>query len=240
MGDALGTTLEFKRPGTFTPINDMVGGGPFDLQPGQWTDDTSMALCLAESLLECDGFDARDQMQRYVRWWREGYLSSTGICFDIGSTVAWALRRFLNEEKQTGHANPFAGSTDPHTAGNGSLMRLAPVPLFFASEGPRKAIEMAGESSRPTHGAAAAVDGCRYMAALILGALAGVSKAELLAPFFTPAGIENIWQTHPLAVPVATVASGSFSHEGNRAGAGIKSMSVSMAANRRNVSSAGV
>ncbi len=130
VGDALGTTLEFKRRGTFTPLTDMVGGGPFDLRPGQWTDDTSMALCLAESLLACGGFDARDQMQRYVRWWREGYLSSTGICFDIGNTVAGALRRFLNEEKQLGHANPFAGSTDSHTAGNGSLMRLAPVPLF--------------------------------------------------------------------------------------------------------------
>ena len=210
VGDALGTTLEFKPPGTFTPLTDMVGGGPFNLQPGQWTDDTSMALCLAESLLECAGFDPRDQMQRYVRWWREGYLSSTGTCFDIGNTVAGVLRRFLNEEKQTGHANPFAGSTDPHTAGNGSLMRLAPVPLFFAAEGPAEAIEMAGESSRPTHGAAAAVDGCRYMAALILGALNGASKAELLAPFFTPAGIETIWQDQPLCEPVKAVAAGSF------------------------------
>jgi ADP-ribosylglycohydrolase len=42
VGDALGTTLEFKRPGTFKPISDMVGRGPFDLKPGQWTDDTSM------------------------------------------------------------------------------------------------------------------------------------------------------------------------------------------------------
>ena len=213
-GDALGTTLEFKRPGTFTPLTDMVGGGPFGLQPGQWTDDTSMALCLAESLLECHGFDPRDQMQRYVRWWREGYLSSTGICFDIGSTVAGALRRFLNEEKQTGNANPFAGSTDPQTAGNGSLMRLAPVPLFFAIEGAAKAIEMAGQSSRTTHGAAAAVDGCRYMAALMLGALAGASKDELLGPFFTPAGCEDIWQTHPVTDSVATVASGSFRPKG--------------------------
>lgn len=210
VGDALGTTLEFKPPGTFTPLTDMVGGGPFDLQPGQWTDDTSMALCLAESLLECAGFDPRDQMQRYVRWWREGYLSSTGTCFDIGSTVAGALRRFSHEEEQTGRANPFAGSTEPHTAGNGSLMRLAPVPLFFAAEGPRTAIEMAGESSRTTHGAPAAMDACRYLAALIVGAVAGASKEELLAPFFTPAGIETIWYAHPLVEAVATVAAGPF------------------------------
>ena len=210
VGDALGTTLEFKPPGTFTPINDMVGGGPFNLQSGQWTDDTSMALCLAESLLACDGFDARDQMQRYVRWWREGYLSSTGTCFDIGSTVAGALRRFLAEEEKTGRANPFAGSTNPQTAGNGSLMRLAPVPLFFAAAGPTKAIEEAGQSSRTTHGAAAAVDACRYLAALIVGALGGASKEQLLGPLFTPIGSATLWEEKPLCESVQAVAAGSF------------------------------
>ena len=68
----------------------MVGGGPFELRPGQWTDDTSMALCLAHSLLYRDGFDAADQMNRYCNWYRHGYLSSTGICFDIGSTTRLA------------------------------------------------------------------------------------------------------------------------------------------------------
>jgi ADP-ribosylglycohydrolase len=61
-GDALGTTLEFKAPGSFIPLEDMVGGGPFGLQPGQWTDDTSMALCLADSLIELQGFDPIDQV----------------------------------------------------------------------------------------------------------------------------------------------------------------------------------
>ena len=121
-GDALGTTLEFRDKGSFEPIEDMVGGGPFGLEPGQWTDDTSMAVCLAESLVE-RGFDPHDQMTRYVRWWREGYWSSTGRCFDIGNTVAAALSRF----EATGDA--IAGSTDRQSAGNGSLMRLAPVPL---------------------------------------------------------------------------------------------------------------
>ena len=90
-GDAVGTTVEFKPRGSFEPVIDMVGGGPFQLQPGQWTDDTSMALCLAYSLVETGRFDADDQMQRYVRWWREGYLSRTGVCFDIGNTIASAL-----------------------------------------------------------------------------------------------------------------------------------------------------
>lgn len=176
-GDALGTTLEFTRPGTFEPITDMLGGGPFRLAPGQWTDDTSMALCLAESLIACQGFDATDQMRRYQRWRDEGHWSSTGRCFDIGNTVASALHRFIDTD------DPFAGSTDPRTAGNGSLMRLAPIPLAFAGD-PAAAVEQAGRMSRTTHGAAEAVDACRYFAGLIIGALQGMEKSELLAPHF--------------------------------------------------------
>ena len=119
-GDAVGTALEFRARGSFTPVDDMVGGGPFGLEPGQWTDDTLMALCLATSLVHCQGFDSRDQMDPYLRWWNEGYMSSNGRCFDIGGTVSSALRRYA----ATGE--PFAGSTDPRSAGNGSLMRLAP------------------------------------------------------------------------------------------------------------------
>lgn len=93
-GDALGTTLEFREPGSFASIDDMIGGGPFRLKPGEWTDDTSMALCLAESLIERRGFDPRDQLQRYVRWWQQGHLSSNGRCFDIGTTCRQALAAF--------------------------------------------------------------------------------------------------------------------------------------------------
>jgi ADP-ribosyl-[dinitrogen reductase] hydrolase len=153
-GDALGTTLEFSRPGTVSPVHDMVGGGPFRLQPGQWTDDTSMALCLAESLLERNGFDPIDQLERYVRWWREGHHGSNGTCFDIGGTVRSALARFER------HREAWPGSTDEYSAGNGSIMRLAPVPLFFAAD-PELAVARAADSSRTTHGATEAVDGCR-------------------------------------------------------------------------------
>ena len=118
VGDAVGTTVEFKTRGTFHPVTNMVGQGPFGLQAGEWTDDTSMALCLAKSLIEMNGFNSRDQMERYWKWYREGYLSSNGRCFDIGNTVRDALNRF----KQSG--NPISGSTDPNSAGNGSIMRL--------------------------------------------------------------------------------------------------------------------
>lgn len=200
-GDALGTTLEFKPPGHFAPLTDMVGGGPFHLQPGEWTDDTSMALCLAESLVEREGFDPADQMKRYLRWYREGYLSSNGRCFDIGNTVRSALHRYETS------GEPFSGSTDPYTAGNGSIMRLAPVPLFFA-EPPREAIEKAGESSRTTHGAEAAVDACRYLGALLVGALQGVEKATLLSPYFTP--VSGYWDERALVPEIAAIAAGSF------------------------------
>jgi ADP-ribosyl-[dinitrogen reductase] hydrolase len=93
-GDALGTTVEFRSPGSFPTVMDMVGGGVFDLQPGQWTDDTSMALCIAESLLSVNGFDPVDQMTRYRKWMRHGYMSSTGECFDVGNATREAILRF--------------------------------------------------------------------------------------------------------------------------------------------------
>jgi ADP-ribosyl-[dinitrogen reductase] hydrolase len=203
VGDALGTTLEFKTPGTFKPIADLVGGGPFGLKPGQWTDDTSMALCLAESLIEKCGFDPKDQMDRYCRWWKEGYLSSTGTCFDIGTTVRTALAHYLRS------GEPFAGSTDPLTAGNGSLMRLAPVPLAFRRDF-ELAIHNGGESSRTTHAAPTTIDACRYFAGLLLGALEGRSKEELLSSFSYPAPDGEYWKCHPLSPEIAEIANGSF------------------------------
>ncbi|MCC7519610.1 MAG: ADP-ribosylglycohydrolase family protein [Verrucomicrobiae bacterium] len=199
VGDAMGASVEFKAPGSFSPVTKMRGGGPFGLKPGQWTDDTSMALCLAESLIAKKGFDARDQMERYLRWYRQGYHSSTGKCFDIGNTTRTALETF----ERTG--NPFSGPTDPDTAGNGSLMRLAPVPLFFWRD-PVRAIKLAAESSRTTHGARAAVDACRYLAALLVGCCREATKRELLSPRYSP--IPGYWETHPLCPEVDAVAGG--------------------------------
>lgn len=195
VGDAVGSSVEFMPPGSFPPVVDMAGGGPFGLQPGQWTDDTSMALCLAESLVRCRGFDPADQMRRYLRWYREGHLSSTGTCFDIGTTVAEALHRF----ERTGE--PFSGSADPRKAGNGSLMRLAPVAMYYRRD-LQTAVDRAADSSRTTHQARTAVDACRYFAALLVGALGGIARDALLA--------EDFWRGGPLAPEIREVASGSF------------------------------
>jgi ADP-ribosyl-[dinitrogen reductase] hydrolase len=173
VGDAIGTTVEFCPRGTFPLLDDMVGGGPFRLAAGQWTDDTSMALCLAASLVELGRFDPQDQIERYLRWRDEGYQSSTGRCFDIGSTVRAALRLY----RQTGDC--FAGSTDPASAGNGCIMRLAPVPMFFFSdEGLAK--RHSAESSRTTHGAEECLGASRLFGGMIWRALHGVSRHDVL------------------------------------------------------------
>ena len=194
VGDAVGTTLEFKPRGTFVPITDMVGGGPFGLQAGQWTDDTSMALCLATSLVENDGFSAQDQMNRYVNWYEHGYLSSTGRCFDIGNTTRAALHQY----QQTG--NPYSGSTHPNAAGNGSLMRLAPVPLFFYPDR-EKMRHYSAESSRTTHSAAACLDACRLFADMLYLALSGADKETILS------GSDPAIVTEP---PIQAIARGSY------------------------------
>ena len=142
-GDALGTTLEFKPPGSFEPIADMVGGGPFRLQAGAWTDDTSMALCSAESLIECGGFDPVDQLSRFVRWYRKGHLSSTGKCFDIGI----ATRASLERHEQTGE--PFPGDAGNDPAGNGPIKRFAPHALAYARR-PEALDEIAAMTCRAT------------------------------------------------------------------------------------------
>ena len=193
VGDAVGATVEFKKRGDFFPLSDMVGGGPHKLKPGQWTDDTSMALCLAISLIEQEGFDEIDQMDRYCRWRGEGYQSSTGECFDIGLTTNYALDCY----QTTGEA--LAGPTDPDSAGNGSIMRLAPVPMFFYPE--QDLVEkFSAEGSRTTHGAAACVDACRLLGVITLRALSGAPKDKVLS-----AGINLHFETGEIAA-IATEA----------------------------------
>ncbi|MEZ2297166.1 ADP-ribosylglycohydrolase family protein [Variovorax sp. RCC_210] len=192
-GDAVGTTVEFRTRGSFEPVTDMVGGGPFRLVAGEWTDDTSMALCLAASLVHREGFDAVDQMNRYCNWRSVGYMSSTGNCFDIGITVSGALTRYLAS------GDPFSGDPDPRTAGNGALMRLAPVPMFFAPSA-QATWQQAGDSTRITHGAQEAIACSQLFALQLRAALLGESKAAILA-------------TAPLAVlseKVAALARGDY------------------------------
>jgi ADP-ribosyl-[dinitrogen reductase] hydrolase len=182
VGDAIGTTLEFRSRDTYPPLSDMVGGGPFQLKPGEWTDDTAMALALAESLARCGGLDEFDVMRRFCAWRDEGRYSCTGTCFDIGVTTSAALDRWQRS------GNPVAGSADPGTAGNGSLMRLAPVAIRYWDD-LETLRDVAARQSRTTHAAPEAVDACIAYAEILAHAIAGrpfdtlhVSEAPGLAP----------------------------------------------------------
>ena len=175
VGDALGTTNEFKVVGTFTPSTGMVGGGAFQLEPGQWTDDTSMALCLADSLLAMGRYDSFDVMERYMRWFKEGYRSSTDRCFDIGGQVRAALFDFEHEQRV-----PVTAERS-NRAGNGAIMRLAPVVIAgFEHREIREIVVTAGLSARETHYSVEAEAATEVFAALLVGALLGWAPEHII------------------------------------------------------------
>ncbi|WP_041357544.1 ADP-ribosylglycohydrolase family protein [Methylorubrum extorquens] len=193
VGDAVGTTVEFRHRGTFNPVTDMVGGGPFNLRPGEWTDDTSMALCLAECLLARDGLDERDLLERFCRWFRNGENSVTGHCFDIGNVTATALTHF--ERTEDVHAGPI----DRMTAGNGSLMRLSPVAIRYWND-PDRLKNAARRQSYTTHGAQEAVDACEAFSAILVSAIQGKPLTDVLSASYG----------HPLSDGVQAIIEGSW------------------------------
>lgn len=196
VGDVLGAGVEFFDRDTFT-VKDMptevCRGG---IEPGFWTDDTSMALCLADSLITCKDFSPMDQMYRYLKWMNDGYLSPFGYAFGIGNTVSNSLDMFIDNP-----SNPYAGSTNPRSAGNGSLMRLAPIPMLY-----RKDIKLAQKyailSSRTTHQAKEALDACRVYSIMIVRALNGESKRSILS--------DDIAKINNLSPNIQKIVSGSY------------------------------
>jgi ADP-ribosyl-[dinitrogen reductase] hydrolase len=171
-GDAVGTTLEFRPRDAVPSIQDMVGGGPFNLKPGEWTDDTSMALALLDSLIWDEKLDEYDLMNRFTKWFEEGAYSSTGRCFDIGTTTRAALRRWQKS------GNPVAGASSPDTAGNGSLMRLAPVAMRHWQDRERLR-DVAERQSCTTHAARSAIDACVAFAEILADAISGAPRSEI-------------------------------------------------------------
>lgn len=174
VGDALGAPVEFLKRGEFEPVTDMQSGGAFNLPKGYWTDDTSLALCLAYSLLEKKGFDARDQLTKYLDWYENGYMSSVGYCFDIGGTTRSALADF---KKSPDLLQAFGQSE--HCAGNGSIMRLAPVPMFYLNDR-YKAVDYAMQSSQTTHNVQTCMGGCALLSSVLWHLLTGHHRIESL------------------------------------------------------------
>ncbi|CAF0771162.1 unnamed protein product [Didymodactylos carnosus] len=236
VGDALGAHAEF-RPHNFlqeNPVKDLVGGGTWGLKGGQWTDDTSMALCLSVSLIVNEDFYAYDQLVRYKWWWKHGYMSSTGKCFDIGSATRRALEEFTQRQVQLAQQlnvqadvildnlpkhrveskkfNADCSSSDG--AGNGALMRLAPIPLFFCRSELAATVH-AGKSARLTHGDRKAVDVCRFYSLLICCAIKGYSRTELLDDnLYQRAWNAGWFGKESLHEEVIRVAQGSYKKKG--------------------------
>ena len=176
IGDAMGAPYEFKATG-YEVKDNYITGGTHNVSVGEWTDDTSMALCLAQSLIDNDNFNAKDQMDNYLSWYEDGYFSTRDRCFDIGNTVSSALRKY----KKT--SEPYSGIKGDNNSGNCSLMRLAPIALRYYNK-PNNLIGYAAKSSQTTHKSELAVDSCIFYAQLIAGAINGFSKEKLLSKDF--------------------------------------------------------
>ncbi len=192
IGDALAAATQFRRPGSFAAVGDLLGGGPFDLPRGAWSDDTAMALCLAESLTERDSFDAADQLARYTRWQREGYLSATGQCLGITAATARALAA------AEWRGRPLSESSDPAALESEPLSRVAPIVMhFFAT--PEEAVALAADAARLTSQSPLVLDACRLLAAMLHAALRGEPREHVLAPD------RAVFGAHPLREPVAAI-----------------------------------
>ncbi|KAL8715103.1 MAG: hypothetical protein Q9220_001060 [cf. Caloplaca sp. 1 TL-2023] len=185
--DALGGPVEFCWRGSFSPVTDFRYNSNFDLPPGCWTDDTSMTLCLAESLVKNDGeFILQDQVKNYIKWYKQGYLSSIGRCFDIGNATRLALSTWSNqltdgsgeEEMKNGQAAVDKSLKKKVQCGNGSLMRVSPIGLVFYRN-LEQAMEYAAASSHVTHPYPTNAEACKIYTKLIVSALNDIPKPEL-------------------------------------------------------------
>jgi ADP-ribosyl-[dinitrogen reductase] hydrolase len=208
VGDALGAAVEFRSPGSFAPVTGFRSGGPHGLKAGEWTDDTSMALALADSIASM-GWDLNDQASRYVEWWQKGKYSVNGRCFDIGITTRNALSNF-----QANHDALASGDTSERASGNGSIMRLAPVPIRYAELYPNKIEELsrlAEESSLPTHASEQCRSACRYLAIALAALISGEDRGAVLSPDWRPLRLLN--DIKPLHSLVQEVAQGSFRYK---------------------------
>ncbi|MGI8980060.1 MAG: ADP-ribosylglycohydrolase family protein [Pirellulaceae bacterium] len=205
IGDALGAAVEFKKPGTFEPVTGYRGGGPHGLMAGEWTDDTSMALALADSIASV-GWDLGDQAARYVRWMRRGEYSVNGRRFDIGCTTGTALLAFeRSQDPRT------CGEVSDRSSGNGSIMRLAPVPMRYHSLFPGdigRLADLAAESSLVTHASPKCLSACRYLGLVLAGLVEGVDKKDVLSPAWPM--LEELRSHTPLHPDIDEVAAGSF------------------------------
>ena len=158
VGDALGAPLEFMRsrePDEY--ITKYMRGGHHNMDNGEWTDDTAMALGMAQSFIDNDGeFNPADIMHNWSRWYNAGEFIPRGKCFDIGNTTQRAIDKY---DKNNTVYNGLSLDTE---SGNGALMRLAPV--VMVSTTPERAMELAVAQTIMTHGSPTAIEYSRVFA----------------------------------------------------------------------------
>jgi len=208
VGDALGSPIQFKKRDTYPHVRGYTAGGVFNAAKGEYTDDTAMALCLAKSLINSHGFNAKNQLDTYIRWLNDGYMSTRDEAYDIGQTVLKSIAYYSKTGKTTTYLNHEKDS------GNGSLMRLAPVIMYYAGD-IDKAVLFAGKSSQTTHASRIAVDACRYFAYVLTLIFNGTSKQEL----FNSNGIDkmqNYFKNKSLHQEVMKIAKGSYFHKSRK------------------------
>ena len=202
VGDAMGASIEFRAPGAFEPVTTYRAGGPFNLEAGQWTDDTSMALALADSLGQ--GWDVNDQARRYPSWWQGGKYSVNGVCFDIGGTTLSGLSNF----SKTGDATASGSQIGQ---GNGSIMRLSPVSIRYSSliaSDPARLAALADATSAVTHATAECRYAARVLALILAGLIEGYTREQVLAP--QGPVLSSVLSDTDMPPAIAQVAHGSY------------------------------
>jgi ADP-ribosyl-[dinitrogen reductase] hydrolase len=205
IGDAMGAPVEFMQRGTFKPVSGYRSGGKFRLNAGEWTDDTAMALCLAQSLLDCQGFDPADQLEKYLLWMHEGYMSCTGKMVGLGKTCMRTLIRYRRTRQH------YTDITHEKFSGNGSLMRLAPVCIYYVND-IKTAVNYAALSSKTTHGSPIAVDACRYFSYILVSLFNGMEKEMLFSDAFK-INVRLFFKNEPLHPALNHIVAGEYQNK---------------------------
>jgi ADP-ribosylglycohydrolase len=165
-GDALGVPVEFEGRALrdADPVLGMRGGGTWRVEPGTWSDDTSLALCLAESIAE-RGFDPEDAGRRFLSWLERGLWAARGEAFDVGGATHRALGRI-----RAGMPAALAGGRGENDNGNGSLMRILPASIWLAALPEPARLNAIAAYSAVTHGHPRSILGC-WLHCLVAGRL---------------------------------------------------------------------
>lgn len=175
VGEAIGSAVELLPRDSFDEVTGMQGGGPLEIEPGEWTDGTAMALCLARSLLASETVEQYDFMERLQAWLTEAACTARNRTLAVGNATRTAIESFIEDE------DPSAGSPLAETAGNGSLIRQAPLAIY-ASQNRNVARFMSNKQSRATHATIECLDACDLFMDQLLDALNGADKATSLRP----------------------------------------------------------